>query len=67
MKTDQLIPRNALVWIIISLFTLVAPHLGRIPGWVLAVYVFAATWRIMVYQGAGLSPSALGEGGPDHQ
>lgn len=51
MKTDQLIPRNALVWIIISLFTLVAPHLGRIPGWVLAVYVFAATWRIMVYQG----------------
>ncbi len=51
MKPDQQIPRNALVWIIVSLFTLVAPHAGRIPVWVLAVYVFAALWRIMVYQG----------------
>lgn len=51
MKPDQQIPRNALVWIIISLFTLVAPHAGRLPVWVLAVYVFAAIWRIMVYQG----------------
>ena len=51
MKPDQQIPRNALVWIIVSLFTLVAPHLERIPLWVLAVYVFAALWRIMVYRG----------------
>ena len=51
MKPDQQVPRNALVWIILSLFTLVAPHAGRIPIWVLAVYVFAAIWRIMVYQG----------------
>jgi len=51
MKPDQQVPRNALVWIILSLFTLVAPHAERIPVWVLAVYVFAAIWRIMVYQG----------------
>jgi len=51
MKPDQQIPRNALVWIVISLFTLVAPHAGRIPLWVIGVYVFAAFWRIMVYQG----------------
>ncbi|MBP6725428.1 MAG: DUF3488 domain-containing protein, partial [Halioglobus sp.] len=51
MKPDQQIPRNALVWIIVSLFTLVAPHAGRIPLWVLAVYVFASLWRIMVYRG----------------
>jgi transglutaminase-like putative cysteine protease len=51
MKPDQQIPRNALVWIILSLFTLVAPHAARIPVWILAVYVFAALWRIMVYQG----------------
>jgi transglutaminase-like putative cysteine protease len=51
MKPDQQIPRNALVWIIISLFALVTPHAGRIPIWVLVVYVFAATWRVMVYQG----------------
>ena len=51
MKPDQQVPRNALVWIILSLFTLVAPHVERIPFWVLVVYVFAAIWRIMVYQG----------------
>lgn len=51
MKPDQQVPRNALVWITLSLFTLVAPHAERIPLWVLAVYVFAAIWRIMVYQG----------------
>lgn len=51
MKAEQQIPRNALVWSIITLFALVAPHFDRIPVWVLAVYVFAAVWRIMVYRG----------------
>ncbi len=51
MKAQQQIPRNALVWCVITLFALVAPHIGRIPVWVLAVYVFAALWRIMVYRG----------------
>ena len=51
MKPDQQIPRNALVWIILSMFALVTPHAARIPVWILAVYVFAAVWRIMVYQG----------------
>jgi transglutaminase-like putative cysteine protease len=51
VKPDEQIPRNALVWIVISLFTLVAPHAQRIPLWILGVYVFTAFWRIMVYQG----------------
>ena len=51
MSPNQLIPRNALVWMILSLFTLVGPHITRIPVWVLAVYVVAAVWRIQVYQG----------------
>lgn len=51
MKALQQIPRNALVWIIISMFTLVLPHIERIPPWVLAVYCVAALWRIMVYRG----------------
>ncbi len=51
MKAEQQIPRNALVWSVITLFALVAPHLSRIPLWVLAVYVFAAFWRSMVYRG----------------
>ena len=51
MKAEQQVPRNALAWIIISLFTLILPHVGRIPVWVLAVYAFAAVWRILVYRG----------------
>ncbi len=51
MKQAEQIPRNALVWIILSLFTLVAPHIARVPLWVLLSYVVAALWRIQVYRG----------------
>lgn len=51
MSLQEQVPRNALVWMIICLFTLVAPHAARIPLWVLAVYVLAAVWRILVYRG----------------
>ncbi len=51
MKAEQQIPRNALVWIVISLFTLVLPHAARLPAWVLGVYGIAALWRVMVYRG----------------
>jgi transglutaminase-like putative cysteine protease len=51
MKPQQQVPRNALVWMIICLFTLMAPHAARLPVWILAVYVFAAVWRILVYRG----------------
>ena len=51
MKAQQQIPRNALGWTILSMFTLVLPHVERIPPWVLAVYFFAALWRILVYRG----------------
>jgi transglutaminase-like putative cysteine protease len=47
----QQVPRNALVWIIICLFALVAPHAGRLPVWVLAVYVIAVVWRLQVHRG----------------
>lgn len=51
MKIKQQVPRNALVWIIVSLFALVAPHAGRLPIWVLAVYVIAVVWRLQVHRG----------------
>ena len=51
MSMQQQVPRNALVWIIICLFTLIIPHAARVPFWVLAVYVLAVTWRILVYRG----------------
>jgi transglutaminase-like putative cysteine protease len=51
MKLLHQVPRNALVWIIIAQFTLVAPHAGRVPTWILLLYLFAALWRIQVYRG----------------
>jgi len=51
VKLQQQVPRNALVWIIISMFALVAPHALRLPPWVLLVYVVAVVWRILVYRG----------------
>ncbi len=51
MKLVQQIPRNALVWMIISQFALLAPHVLRVPLWVSAIYLFAAYWRIKVYRG----------------
>ena len=51
MKIDQQVPRNALVWIIITQFAVLVPHLLRIPAWVILVYLGTALWRIMVYQG----------------
>ena len=51
MNILQQVPRNALVWIIICLFALVAPHAARLPVWVLAVYVVAVVWRMQVHRG----------------
>jgi transglutaminase-like putative cysteine protease len=51
MKYEQQIPRNALVWIILTQFVLLVPHMPRIPLWVVLVYLFSAMWRSMVYQG----------------
>ncbi len=59
MNSQQQIPRNALVWMIISLFTLAAPHVSRLPLWVLAVYGVAALWRSMVYRGLWSFPGRL--------
>ena len=61
MNLEQQIPRNALVWIIICLFTLVAPHAGRLPIWVLLVYVVAVIWRTQVYRGRWSFPGRLGK------
>ena len=51
MNVLQQVPRNALVWIVISLFALLAPHVARVPIWVLMVYVLAVVWRLQVHRG----------------
>lgn len=59
MKAAEQIPRNALVWMIASMFTLVLPHVGRLPPWILVLFALAALWRAMVYQGRWSFPGKL--------
>ncbi|MBN7798678.1 transglutaminaseTgpA domain-containing protein [Parahaliea mediterranea] len=51
MKAVQQVPRNALAWLLVSMFALLAPHAQRVPVWVLAVYAACAVWRLQVYRG----------------
>ncbi len=51
MKAAQQIPRNALLWLVLSMFTLLIPHLPRTPLWLLLVYLACAGWRLMVHSG----------------
>jgi len=53
------IPRNALAWILIAQVALIAPHIERLPRWVLAVYGLCALWRIMVFQGRWAFPPKI--------
>ncbi|MFV0478520.1 MAG: DUF3488 and DUF4129 domain-containing transglutaminase family protein [Parahaliea sp.] len=59
MKVSEQVPRNALVWILFSMLLLLLPHIGRMPLWVLAVYIFCACWRVMVYRGQWSFPGRL--------
>ncbi|GAB3276559.1 transglutaminase TgpA family protein [Parahaliea aestuarii] len=59
MKVDEQIPRNALVWIMLGMAALLAPHLGRLPIWVLVVYIACALWRLQIFRGAWHFPRRL--------
>lgn len=53
------IPRNALLWLLLSLLAVLLPHLGRVPIWILLVYFGAAFWRLQMYRGRADLPSRL--------
>ncbi|MDX9874205.1 MAG: DUF3488 and transglutaminase-like domain-containing protein [Spongiibacteraceae bacterium] len=43
--------RGSLGWLLAAQFALVSTHLGHLPVWVLALWLFAAGWRVLVFQG----------------
>ncbi len=59
MNVITQIPRNALAWIILAMFALLAPHLLRLPLWVIIVYGIAVLWRIQVYRGQWSFPGNI--------
>ncbi len=45
------IPRNSLAWLLVAQVAVIAPHVQRLPIWVVCVCVACILWRVMVYQG----------------
>ncbi len=51
MSVSWQVPRNCLVWAMMSQVALLLPHVQRLPWWMMLAYVICALWRIMIYQG----------------
>ena len=59
MTATAQIPRNALLWLLLSLLAVLLPHLSRVPIWILLVYFSAGLWRLQMYRGRADLPSRL--------
>lgn len=53
----QWLPRCALSWLLVAQFALIAPHLPRLPPWVIGIWLLAAAWRVMLLRGRWSPPS----------
>ncbi len=53
----QWLPRCALSWLLLAQFTLIAPHLPRLPPWIVGVWLLAAFWRVVMLRGRWGLPS----------
>lgn len=51
MKAITPMPRNALLWLMLSQLVVLMPHLERVPIWILLVYIGTAVWRLQMYRG----------------
>ncbi|MEQ8517028.1 MAG: transglutaminaseTgpA domain-containing protein, partial [Chromatocurvus sp.] len=51
MKSADLIPRNALAWIIGAQLLLLLPHVLRLPIWIVLLYAISFVWRVQIYRG----------------
>lgn len=55
----NLIPRHSLLWFFIAQVAVVAPHVARLPWWLLGVWLVCAVWRIQVFRGHWSWPGKL--------
>ena len=55
----KLIPRHSLLWFFIAQIAVVAPHMPRLPWWLLGVWLVCAAWRIQVFRGQWSWPGKL--------
>ena len=50
-------PRPALLWMLISVLTALALHVGHLPLWLLGAAALTILWQIQVYRGAWQHPA----------
>ncbi len=51
MQTTYQVPRNALALMLLAQIAVIAPHLPRMPYWLIAICAACIGWRVIVYQG----------------
>jgi len=51
MIQEYQIHRNSLAWLLAAQVAVIAPHVGRLPFWVLLVCAACGFWRVLVYNG----------------
>ena len=51
MQLIYQIPRNSLAWLLAAYLAVIAPHVMRLPIWIVLAAVWCLLWRIQVYRG----------------
>jgi len=59
LKDVRWIPRHCFAWLLIAQFTVIAPHMQRLPIVLVLSYVVAVVWRVMIFQGRWYFPNLL--------
>ncbi|MEE4298160.1 MAG: DUF3488 and transglutaminase-like domain-containing protein [Pseudomonadales bacterium] len=59
---DQ-IPRSSLVLLLVAQAAVIAPHVPRLPLWIVALWGLCVLWRVCVYLGRWSYPGTLVKGG----
>lgn len=59
MSQVFLIPRHCMAWLLFAQAVLLVPHAERLPWWILVAWLFAAFWRLMIFQGRWSYPGTL--------
>ncbi|TNF35467.1 MAG: DUF3488 domain-containing protein [Gammaproteobacteria bacterium] len=53
------VPRHSLAWFFIAQAAVLAPHIPRLPWWLMGVWLVCAVWRIQVFRGHWSWPGKL--------
>ena len=60
--TPALIPRIALIWLLVAQVLVILPHLLHLPPWVIGLWLLAVVWRIQIFRMRLRYPGGLAKG-----